>query len=433
MWGSLSLGVGGLPSPFVAAIMPDGGDPQTMTARDLMRKTSPLAPGDGVSRAAALLREEGTTALAVVDDGRPVGLVTEETVLGLLASLPAELLLSDKARTTPVESVMAPAPLVQADLPAQLTVQHLAASHLEAAVVVDSLGAYQGIVTKRDALAAVASALAPRSIGGLATPLGVHLTTGSVRSGPGDLGLLLTGASITLLYLAARLCVHGMAWLAGKAWPQVPLLSLRLAQSSDASEAYFGQLFGWRLGMTALEILIFFLLLRLGPLSSTHAAEHQVVHAIERGFPLEPEAVQRMPRVHARCGTNLIASLFVLFAGAEIVLSVITGSPRELASLWLVAGMGTVVLAMIAARRRLGPLLQFLFTTKRPSRKRVEAAIRVAEKLLQRHRAAGELRGTRPRRLWNMGLLQVAAGAVASGYAAKLVSDWLMLGLWGGL
>jgi len=398
-----------------------------------MRKIPPLAPGDGVGRAAAMLREEGTTALAVVQDGRPVGLVTEEKVLGLLASLPAELLVSEKALATPVESVMTLAPLVQADVPAQLTVQHLAASDLEAAVVVDSDGRYQGIVTKRDALAALAGALTPRSIGGLATPLGVHLTTGSVRAGPGDLGLLLTGASISLLYLAARLCVHGMAWLAEKVWPQVPLLSLRLAQSSDASEVYFAQLFWWRLGMAALEIFVFFLLLRLAPLSSTHASEHQVVHAIERGLPLEPEAVQRMPRVHPRCGTNLIASLFVLFAGAEIVLSVITGSSRELASLWLVAGTGTVILAMVAARRRLGPLLQFLFTTRPASRKRVEAAIKVAEKLLQRHRTAGELRGARLRRLWNMGLLQVAAGAVATGYAAKLVSDWLMLGLWGGL
>jgi uncharacterized protein YqhQ len=39
-----------------------------------------------------------------------------------------------------------------------------------------------------------------------------------------------------------------------------------------------------------------------------------VVHAIERGEPLVLEVVRRMPRVHPRCGTNLVAGI-ALFLG----------------------------------------------------------------------------------------------------------------------
>jgi uncharacterized protein YqhQ len=36
-----------------------------------------------------------------------------------------------------------------------------------------------------------------------------------------------------------------------------------------------------------------------------------VVHAIERGEPLLAESVRAMPRVHPRCGTNIVAAAFL--------------------------------------------------------------------------------------------------------------------------
>src|SRR2546423_10530097 len=62
-----------------------------------------------------------------------------------------------------------------------------------------------------------------------------------------------------------------------------------------------------RLILQALPFPLFLLFVRALPLVQYHAAEHQAVHAMERGEPLDPEIVRRMPRVHPRCGTNIMA------------------------------------------------------------------------------------------------------------------------------
>jgi uncharacterized protein YqhQ len=55
------------------------------------------------------------------------------------------------------------------------------------------------------------------------------------------------------------------------------------------------------------SLLLFALLFRLSWVTGYHAAEHQVVHTIEQGDDLRPEVVVAKPRVHPRCGSNLMA------------------------------------------------------------------------------------------------------------------------------
>src|SRR5262249_3714835 len=57
-----------------------------------------------------------------------------------------------------------------------------------------------------------------------------------------------------------------------------------------------------------LSLLLFGVLFRYSWVTGLHAAEHQVVHAIEMGDDLTPEAVRRKPRIHPRCGTNLMTA-----------------------------------------------------------------------------------------------------------------------------
>jgi uncharacterized protein YqhQ len=53
-----------------------------------------------------------------------------------------------------------------------------------------------------------------------------------------------------------------------------------------------------------------------------HSAEHKAINALERGVPLEPEAVNGMSRIHVRCGTAFIVWLFlvglIVFRGAQL-------------------------------------------------------------------------------------------------------------------
>src|SRR5438270_13233654 len=106
-----------------------------------------------------------------------------------------------------------------------------------------------------------------------------------------------------------------------------------------------------------LPVAILFIGMRLLPLSGIHAAEHKVVHAIERGEALVPEVVSRMPRVHPRCGTNL-------WAGATIFLGIFSLPWLDNASRLLIAAIVTFVLW-----RPVGQLMQGPVHTRPPSKK----------------------------------------------------------------
>lgn len=256
--------------------------------------------------------------------------------------------------------------------------------------------------------------LTPPRLGGMATPLGVYLTDGVHAGGAGFWGLFLTGMTLGSLALAAQAVVFGLGHLLGQAAPHLtpPLRALS------------------PLGPALLTLLLLFAGLRLLPMSGTHAAEHQVVHCIERGAPLLPSWVRAMPRVHPRCGTNLVVG-FTLFQ--LIFLAVFVA-----AQTWALSALDAATISLVAAApvallfwRRLGGWVQQWLATRPATDRQIADAIRAAEQVLRRRSAeASSGGGLRfPRRVWRMGLAQVLLGyAALTGLVMLVAHYWPGLG-----
>lgn len=236
----------------------------------------------------------------------------------------------------------------------------------------------------------------PPRLGGMATPLGVYLTDGQTSGGAGFWGLVLTGMILSGLGLAAQAgaqaAMQALWHAAPGAWTRFPYLTV---------------LGNW------LPLPLVFLGLRLLPLSGTHAAEHQVVHCIERSRPLLPECVRAMPRVHPRCGTNLFVG-FSLFLSAFVgVFSAAQAARFSLPDAATVAVMIAAPLALLFWRR-LGGWVQQWFATRPATDRQIASAIRAAEEVLcRRHslaQAGGRVQFHLVRRIWSMGLAQVLLG-----------------------
>jgi len=253
------------------------------------------------------------------------------------------------------------------------------------------------------------SSNAPR-LGGMATPLGVYLTDGVSSGGVGFWGLALTGASLMLIGLLSQLVIS----LVGGA--------IDSSYSHLAAQHSFGAgslgLLGlgllrniWSPVSEALPVLLVLICLRLLPLSGTHAAEHQVVHCVEQGMPLTPAHVRSMPRVHPRCGTNLLVGLHIFLLVFLVVFGI--GADRN----WdpfQSALLGVILAAPLTLTywRRVGAFMQYWLATKPATDKQIQSAIRAAHEVLMRRAespwASGRFRIIR--RVWNMGFVQVLCG-----------------------
>jgi CBS domain-containing protein len=328
----------------------------------VMRPTLTVEAIDSLARAAGVFRENGTSVLPVVDgEGRLQGVLTN----GGLARALAE-------SSEPTDAVGPFAERAETLQPYATAAEALRRGEDgQTRVVVDDAGRVVGIISAVDLWPRRRIPLRPSVVGGMATPFGVYLTTGNVSAGVSWWALMATGASM-LLMLTAGTTAASLAAKAG-----VP---------------------GW--GQGVLLYGTFLLLLRLVPMSGTHGAEHQVVHAIEREETLVPDVVRRMPRVHPRCGTNLAAGLS-LFLGILMTPWYPDMTVRALPAL-LAAALFAIPL---------GSFLQKYVTTKPPSDRQLAGAIRSAEAVLEKYATASYSRPTPLRRLWNMGILQVMAGA----------------------
>lgn len=358
---------------------------------NILKNVTPVMGTDTVGRAAEAMRVSGVTELPVFDSGRLVGIVSESAVLSALARSGDEL----GGGATPVSAVMS-ADVVCGNR--HMSIGHVAEvmdTHgVQVLPIVDEYGRYLGVAVRADVAGALAHSLRPPSIGGLATPLGVFLTTGHVRAGASDLGLFLAGVSLMLLNYAALGLIAGAAWgvertIGFHLWTIMLSPPIGIANWMDTARSI----------MMGLSVPVFLLLLRAVPLTGYHAAEHQVVHAIERGEPLKPETVAAMPRVHPRCGTNIVAAviLFMLVAeafGVEVV------------------AMATIFI-MVFAWRTIGAVVQQHVTTKPATRRQLEDGIRAGESLLERYRDNPAYQSYGWRRIWNTGMPQVMLGAVA--------------------
>ena len=369
----------------------------------ILKSVTPVAATDTVGRAAEAMRVSGVTELPVFDSGRLVGMIGEAGILSALVKHNGE---SDAA-ATPVQSVMSQEvvcgnPRMSVGQTAEIMDMH----GTQVLPIIDDYGRYLGVVTRSDVAGALTLSIRPPSIAGMATPLGVYLTTGHIRAGASDFGLFLAGASLMVLnYLAIGL-VAGLAWGIEHA-TGIRLWTILLSPGYNSA--------GWmetaRTIMLGMSVPLFLLLLRMAPLSGYHAAEHQVVHAIERGEPLRSDIVGRMPRVHPRCGTNIVAAvvLFMLVAetfGMEIVAMV-------------------TIFVMIFAWRTIGAYVQNYVTTKPASPKQMESGIRAGESLLEKYRENPAYHVTGWRRFWNTGMPQVMLGAAVMTSIGQLLHPLL--------
>lgn len=324
---------------------------------------------DSVARAARLMREQDIPVVPVVKDGR---------LLGVFGSGELAKVLGDGIdMALPVAEYMVAAPMIRRYDTTIQALRMFEAYTSPVLIVVDAADTLCGIVTPAQLAYDGREPIRPPSVGGMATPFGVYLTTGAVSGGVSKWALMSTGSVMFVLLFLGSLVGD---WVGGN----LTRIPVGLAETI----------------VSAVSLSIFLLGLRVIPLAGTHAAEHQVVHAIERGEDLRPDIVSRMPRVHPRCGTNLAAAsmLFLGIAGSEWI--------PDFEVRFLVAAVIT-----FAFWKPLGSALQRFVTTRPANPKQVEAGIRSGKDLLEKFARATEVTPTIFGRIWNSGLLQVIAGS----------------------
>ncbi|MBI2843282.1 MAG: DUF1385 domain-containing protein [Armatimonadetes bacterium] len=364
---------------------------------DIIRQVRFLSPEDGLDKVVGVMRASQTHALPVTRNGHVIGLVTEGDVLSRLPEDSANATVADVMRYSP--------PCAGTFMSISQAADVMKITGADVLPVVDELGSYRGVVVRSDIVAALVGMLRPPMVAGMATPLGVHLTTGAVSAGAGSLGLFLSGVALMLMMEASRALVW-LAVLVGDKLVGTHLATLLLSppvQMMSKADAL-------RLMLIPLQLVLMLAFLRFSTISGYHAAEHQVVHAIEAGEPLKPEIVARLPRAHPRCGTNLMA--------AATIFTVLVSQ--------LGSGAGVVVamLVVVVGWRTVGYYLQQYVTTKRPAQKHVLNGIKVGEQLLDRYREQPNIKVDGFTRIWNMGIPQVAFG-----FATVLVLDELLMWL----
>ena len=290
------------------------------------------------------------------------------------------------AERATVAEVMRPAPGgIRHDATIDEALTQLREEGGPSAPVVDPLGRYHGMVSRGELLSATMGALRPPLVGGMATPFGVYLTDGTRRAGVGDAALVSAGIFLGLIQVLG-------SWLGYRTSVTAMTLLQRMAPSwSRALAGALPPMMPPPALYAALGLLMFAVLFRLSRVTGYHAAEHQVVHAIEQGDDLRPDVVRSKPRVHPRCGTNLMAGFGIFM----------------MLDRW--AGPIAFV-AAIVSWRFFGSLLQQYVTT-RPARKgELDSGIYAGRQLLERYQSSIGRHAGGWRHLWNMGLLQVALG-----------------------
>jgi uncharacterized protein YqhQ len=155
----------------------------------------------------------------------------------------------------------------------------------------------------------------------------------------------------------------------------------------------------WNLVEGAMRIAFFIAYLLLVSLSREmrrvfeyHGAEHQSIHLLENGYPLEPEWALREGTDHLRCGTSFVLLVLVI----TVVVYSFLGKPavwlrvlERIAIIPLVAGISYEI--MKYADRNRSPWMQIItapglalqrLTTRRPDREQAEVALTALKALM---------------------------------------------------
>jgi hypothetical protein len=372
---------------------------------NILKQTRLLSPEDSIGRAVSLMRTSQSQSLPVIEHGRVVGVLTESLLLSHLTAGGTE-----DARVGSIIDRNPPCASIYFSIAQAADMMNR--EHVEILPVIDEFGEYRGVVNVSDVVALEFNLMRPPSIGGMATPLGVHLTTGATSAGPGSLGLFLSGAALVAMFVVGRGILLLLAMLADH------LLGTHLISQITSPPTGGLSLAALRIDAVyyislVLQLTFMMILLRFSPMSSYHAAEHQVVHTIEAGEPLKPEIVRRMPRAHPRCGTNLMvaAALFMIvssFIGREY-------------------GIIIAIIVVITGWRSAGYYLQQYVTTKPPKEHHIQSGIKAGEELLAKYQRNPNKSIDGFSRVWSMGIIQVAAGF----FAVQALVRWLFPNLLG--
>lgn len=355
----------------------------------IIRNVPVLGPEDSVRRAAGLIRASDGSGLFVISGGQVYGMITEQAITAYLAAAQDP----EAALNDPIAGLVSgPAAYISPGATLQQAAEIFGATTLDILPVVGEYGTFRGAIYRGDVVGLLSRNLRPPTVAGMATPLGVYLTTGSHTGGAGNLGLFLTGATLGLIITSSALLAGGAMWLFGKV-TGIPIMAyLRSFPLTMIPNLHDLPLYIY----TVLSVLFMFTLLRLSPLSGYHAAEHMTVHAIEAGEAITPEVVRNMPRVHPRCGTNLMAAAGVFML---IVLNFNGGIAVILALVIVLLGW-----------RSVGGWLQYFATTKNPSEKQLANGVAAGQQLLERYHENPHCQLVGFQRIWRIGLLQTAAG-----------------------
>lgn len=376
-----------------------------LTVKPLLRSVPTVMPFETASRAASLMAHFSATTLPVVDErGRLLGAVTSSRLRTLLKT--GE---TPQAYLQPVVGLMEPAEVILSpESSVSEAAEKLAESLSGVAFITDRSGRFLGVVHWLDLMQPLPVQAPVPGAGGMATPFGVYLVAGTLKSGLTTRGLLLGGVVLGLMIAACYAAVGALCLTVDRMFGTSWLMLWAALHPPDAA----GPAVMWLL-LQGLVAVAFLFVLRTSSLTGYHGAEHQVVHALERGEPLVPEVVARMPRVHHRCGTNVMAAVAV-FAGLMTIFAAVF--PKGWDVVWLSA-----VAAAITLRtwRNVGAWLQEYVTTRPPSSKQLETAIAAGRALREKYVRHGGGHPSRWQYLWNTGVLPMAMG-VAVGLVVPL-------------
>lgn len=299
-----------------------------------------------ISKLPDIFHFAGTDTLPVIDkDGLIVGIVSEFD----LAKVAKELSFDKNSYQSQftVENIMTTDVRVEtygADISDLLN--NLDQMHIRVLPIIDDAGFYTGkCVTRKKLINFLAKKIKPRTISGVATPIGVYLSDGLHQVGAKNIGLILNGMVFASFFFVAEFLTAGI------------------------HNDFFASI---------LKLFMFLIFFKIFPISQIHASEHKVINAIEKGLPLDVKTVQKQSRIHIRCGTNLL----VLFLGISIIFYI---TNIIVPKIWLLRFMISFLLliGLFSYWKQIGQKIQKFFTTREPTDKQVENAIKVGEELLQ--------------------------------------------------
>lgn len=225
-------------------------------------------------------------------------------------------------------------------------------------------------------------------LGWRALSLSADLALEEEGKGGGGLGALEKAASFLLaLLLAVGLFIVLPTWLAPRLLdPGAPVWAWNLLEG------------GMRVVFFVLYLVLVSLSRDMRRVFQYHGAEHQSIHLLEHGYPLEPGFALREGTDHLRCGTSFVLLVLVL----TVAVYSLFGRPvlwvrvlERVAVIPLIAGISYEI--MRYAEKNRSPWIEPLvapglalqrLTTRRPDREQAEVAVAALKALLEKEGGA---------------------------------------------